>query len=381
MFSFRFINAVLLAVAVLVVVLAGPAAAQITQPISSSSSSQYGADVQQQILNNVIQNIIENVRDELHRRLITPTPRRLPFSAEDSQFDNRDPFLTNGISDPFDALGYAKAPYTKAPPMAPPQWLYGANLVGSGDGSSATGSSIHTETITGAFDVTRIGVLTATDAITFIGTGSNSWAHQSATLPPFDSTVPSSSITVSYLNGGWSADFTSLASWTTNSSTMFLLAAPINSSTVSYTGNINYRIDYPNSVWIEPTGGATYYDIYTANFETRVADVTELHAGVRVGTEWKWMGYTVEPTIYGGVYGIVDTNVVNPLAGGIPLASEAAGLVGGKGYAKVCVIWAPNFSSYVEVHAFGTGDYHTAFMGPQPATVTVGAQGGLRYTW
>lgn len=156
----RFVGGLLAAMALLVLV---------AQP----ASAQYG-DVQREIINNTIQNIIQSVRDEIqHRRLATPV-RRLPFSGEDAEFNNRDPLTARGQSYPFAALAY-----TKAPPMAPvtSQWLYGANLIGSGDQSYTFGTRIDTQTVTGAFDVTKIGIFTATDALTFIGTGSNSWSH------------------------------------------------------------------------------------------------------------------------------------------------------------------------------------------------------------
>ncbi len=163
----RFVGGLLAAMALLVLV---------AQP----ASAQYG-DVQREIINNTIQNIIQSVRDEIqHRRLATPV-RRLPFSGEDAEFNNRDPFTARGQSYPFAALAY-----TKAPPMAPvtSQWLYGANLIGSGDQSYTFGTRIDTQTVTGAFDVTKIGIFTATDALTFIGTGSNSWSHSFTGVRP-----------------------------------------------------------------------------------------------------------------------------------------------------------------------------------------------------
>src|ERR1051325_1497375 len=110
----RFVKGIAAAVA-LFLLMAQPASAQ----------SDY---VQREIVNNIIQNILQSVRDEIqHRRLVTPA-RRLPFSGEDAEFNNRDPFAARGENNPFAALAY-----TKAPPMhsAVSQWLYGANLIGS----------------------------------------------------------------------------------------------------------------------------------------------------------------------------------------------------------------------------------------------------------
>jgi hypothetical protein len=282
--------------------------------------------------------------------------------------------------------------YTKSPILAPAPlsvWLYGANLIGSGDRAVTFGTQTRVETVTGAFDVTKIGVFTATDALTFIGTGSHSWSRAeafAAAAPAIitDASIPSTSATVSYLNGGFSADFTALASWTRNSTNGALLAAIPDSSSVAYTGNGQYRFDFPYSVWIEPTAGVTYTEVYTANFGTKLADLTEVHGGARIGTEMKWMGYTIQPVLSGAVFRVVDSNITNALlAGAIPAAAPGAGLLGGRGSAKITVLWTSNFSSYLEVHGSGTASTKTfqPVAGNPSATDTIGAQAGLRYTW
>ncbi len=351
------------AVTVLLATAAQPVAAQQS---SSSSSSQYVS--QHEIINGVVQNIIQNVRDELYRRKLVPvTSGRSAFSGEDSQFDSRDPFAAHGMSDPFDALAYAKAPYLKAPPAPVSTWLYGANLVGSGDGSTAAGVGTSVATVTGAFDVTKIGVFTATDALTFIGTGSGSWAHTSATS--LDATTPAGSGTLSYLNGGFSADFTSLASWTRD---QFLVGPALEGSTVSYTGNVQYRGDLPHSIFLEPTLGVTYTEGYTADFGVKVSDMTEIHGGLRAGGEFKWMGYTVEPVVSAQMYQIVDSSGVGLVAPLLP-----SDVLGFRGSGKVTVIWNPHLSSYLEVHGSTMSTSTAGF-----ATIdVVGGQAGLRYTW
>ena len=361
----RFVGGLLAAMALLVLV---------AQP----ASAQYG-DVQREIINNTIQNIIQSVRDEIqHRRLATPV-RRLPFSGEDAEFNNRDPLTARGQSYPFAALAY-----TKAPPMAPvtSQWLYGANLIGSGDQSNTFGTRIDTQTVTGAFDVTKIGIFTATDALTFIGTGSNSWSHSfTGGIGPvgassFDSTTPAASGTLSYINGGFSADFTSLASWISNSANLAFVA-PADSSAVSLTGNAQYRFDFPYSIFFEPTAGVTYTEVYTSSFGTKIADATEVHGGMRVGTEMKWMGFTVQPTLSGAVFQVVEVNTF-AVPGIVAPAAPTQGL-GGRGSAKITVLWTPNFSSYLEGHSSGVAGTKTF---PAIAAVqTTGVQAGLRYTW
>ena len=350
-------------------------------PSSSSSQSGYG-QFQQDILLGNVGSITQGVRDQIHRRLIGSTTPVAPlrFTGEEADFDKSNPFTAMGVTDPFNALAYGKV-YTKAPPMAPvSQWIYGANLIGSGDQTVTLGSQIGIGTVTGAFDVTKIGIFTSTDALTFIGTGSGSWAHDfSSPLSQWDSETPAVSGTLSYLSGAFSADFTTLASWTSYSSALAGFAPPTNNSVVSYTGNVQYRFDFPYSVFFEPTGGVTYTDVYSSGFGTEAADYTELHAGGRVGSEMKWMGYTIEPQLSGAVFKIVDYNVDNAaIVPGIIPANPNLGL-GARGSAKVTVLWTPQFSSYIEAHASSLSGTNTAL--GIASMQTVGGQMGLRYTW
>ncbi|PJG54550.1 hypothetical protein CVM73_15115 [Bradyrhizobium forestalis] len=69
-------------------------------------------------------------------------------------------------------------------------------------------SSLIAASVTGAFDVTRIGIFTGSDALTFMGTGGDAWSHQGGLLN-VDTSVPSTSATLAYLNGGFSLDLTS----------------------------------------------------------------------------------------------------------------------------------------------------------------------------
>ena len=365
----------LLAAAALFAIMAQPAAAQ-----------SGGSNVEQQIINGVIQNIVESVRDQIMRRRLTPPPVGMNhFSAEESDFNSKDPFAAKGMSNPFGALAYAKSPILAAPP--PSAWLYGVNLIGNGDRAISIAAQTHIETITGAFDVTKIGIFTATDALTFIGTGSHTWSRaETPALPalPFvvDSSIPSASGTLSYLNGGFSADFTALASWTRSRTNAPLVVIP-DSSSIAYTGNAQYRFDFPYSVWFEPTAGVTYTEVYTANFGTKLADTTEVHGGGRVGTEMKWMGFTIQPVLSGAVFRIVDSNFV-PVLGPVPAgAVPTPGVLGGRGSGKITVLWTPNFSSYLEVHGSGIASTKTVQppLGNPAAVDTIGAQAGLRYTW
>lgn len=347
------------------------------------AAAQSGPNIPQEVVNNVIQNIIQNVRDQIqHRRVIAP-PGALRFSGEASDFDNRDPFAAKGVSNPFSALAYAKAPPLAAQPVA--AWLYGVNLVGSGDRAQTLGTEVSVATVTGAFDVTKIGIFTTTDALTFIGTGSHSWAHSftagNVFAAPFttDGSIPSTSGTLSYINGGFSADFTVLASWTHNSSTA--IGGIADSSGVGYTFNGQYRFDFPYTVWIEPTAGVTYSESYAANFGPKTGDSTELHGGARAGFETKWLGFTVQPSVSGQYYEIVDSNGAGGVVGAVP-AVGVTGTYGVRGSGKINVLWTPQLSSYLEVHGSSITVPNKALVAPiATGTSIVGTQAGLRYTW
>ncbi|SHL08662.1 hypothetical protein SAMN05444159_4956 [Bradyrhizobium lablabi] len=345
--------------------------------------------IEDQIIRNVIQNILQNVRDQIQSRKVLPAPGMLRFSAEESEFDNRNPFAAQGSDNPFAALAYAKSPVLKAPPMAvapAPLWIYGVNAVGSEDLSRSFGTVSSTSTGTGAFDVTKIGIFTASDALTFVATGSDSWSHTSG-FTFSDSNTPSGSGTLAYTNGGFSTDFTVTASWTrTTLIGLGIVGTVPDTSSLSYTDNVQYKYDLPYSVFIEPTVGVTYTELYTANFGMKTGDSTEVHGGARIGTQMKWMGFVVEPQISGAVFKVVDQSGIvaapglPPGFGGVPVA--VAGVtetgLGGRGSAKVNVIWTDHFSSYFEGHGSGVAGTKTqGFV----ATQTIGGSVGLRYTW
>jgi hypothetical protein len=359
----------------------------------SSSSSTYGqgcyGTAQQDILNGIVSSIVTGIRDQLHQRLSFPTsvaPLRFTGEASDDVVA-RNFFATQGVNDPFNALAYAKV-YTKAPPpAAAPQWIYGANLVGSADEASGFNTNISVGTATGAFDITKVGIFTSNDALTFVGTASGSWARGfSVGVVDWTSTTPAGSGTLAYLNGAWSADLTVLASGTNyNAAPTFI--QPTNNSIVSVTGNGQYRFDFPYSVFVEPTGGFTYNSVYTSSFGTWAADYTDLHAGARAGTEMKWMGFTIEPTVSGSIFRIVDNSIsTNPLTGGILPAVPNPGW-GFRGSGKVTVMWTPQFSSFLEGHASGVAGIKVlanpaaAFFQESGVLQTTGVQAGVRYTW
>lgn len=330
--------------------------------------------VTDRVIQNVIQNILQNIRDQIQsRRLQTPPPGRMQFTGDDaSTASNQD--------DPFGALAYAKEPkiYTKAPPLpvaATPTYLYGLNITGSADWSRSAGITTESYGAIGSIDVTKIGVFSAYDAISFIGTGAGIWSHSIVS----DNTTAMGAGTVAYVTGGFSADFTVDGTWTS----VRLRAAGIavaspDVSGVSYAPNVQYKFDLPNTWFIEPTVGFTYNETYTANFGAKTGDSTEVHGGARFGFETMWNAVKVQPSLTLAAFSIVSQSGVGGAAigpGGVPLAGVAAGVtptgqVGGRASGKLNFIWSDKFSGFVEAHGStiqGTDAY--------------GTTGGLRWTF
>lgn len=328
-------------------------------------------EITDQIIRNVVQNILQNVRDEVQRRKLTPyaSPRALQFSGDDAN-------LASNPDDPFSAMAYAKIP-TKAPPMlapAPAQYLYGFNLSSQGDASESRSAGVTTITrsvaATGAIDITKIGVLNSSDAVSVIVTGMGIWSRASG----LDMTTSVGAGTIAYVNGGFSTDFTINGNWTRSSFAMLGIQPNGNNSGVSYSPNIQYKFELGNSWFVEPTVGFTYTQTFDGNFDTQTGHSTEVHGGVRVGLESVWNGIRVQSSLSAAAFSIVDQ-----LAGGVNsvngVPQQVAGLttvgqVGGRGSGKLNMLWTDKFSSFVEVHGSGIG-----------IVTAYGASGGLRWTF
>jgi hypothetical protein len=327
-------------------------------------------EVEQRILANIIQNTLQEIRDPIQSgRVIAPAPGRSRFSAEETEFDNRNPFAAQSADDPFAALAYTKA-LTKAPPAPPtPVWLYGVNGIVSYDRTTSIGSLATTTTGVVAADITKIGIFTASDALTFLATGSDSWSHIPTSFQ--NSTMPSGSGTLAYLNGGFSTDFTTTASWTSNSSTLLGIAAPANSSLISYTGNAQYKFDIGHSWFVEPTAGAIYTDFHTANFGNSIGGSTEIHGGGRIGGEIMAGGLKLQPSFSAAAFQIISVSGAGGVAAaGLPNVAAQLNQLGVRGNSKLDFIWTSNFTSYIEGHLSSVAGTHTA-----------GVSGGVRYTF
>ena len=341
------------------------------------SSPGCGGAIAQEAVNQTVQNVILDIRQNVMQRIQRPAT---PFDIDPAQGDaislRRGPAPPPPSADSSSSPEWSPSSGSSGGPTlrqaVAPDWLYGVNLIGSGDKGIAMNTDVTVASVVGAVDVTKIGIFSSTDALTFIGTGIHSWATtRSDALPDASSTIPSTSATLVYLNGGFSTDLSVLASWT-SSNTPWMA----NTSAIGYTANVQYRYDGPHSVWFEPTVGVTYGELFNGDFDQKTSDSTEIHGGLRFGGETKWMGYSVQPTLSGTAFKVVDQSGLAPVWNPTMAAMvNPSGAVGFRGSAKMTVLWQKNFSSYIDFHA-------TTMSSPEMPNIQVlGVQGGLRYTF
>jgi hypothetical protein len=138
-----------------------------------------------------------------------------------------------------------------------------------------------------------------------------------------------------------------------------------------YTANAQYKWDFAQTWFVEPTVGAVYYDFFTPNFGVSTGTATEVHGGGRVGTEIMVNGIKLQPQFSAGVFDIITVSG----AGGVAAAGNgnvAAQLnqVGTRAAAKLNFVWTSNFSSYIEAHGSQVAGIHTN-----------GVSAGLRYSF
>lgn len=326
--------------------------------VAATQAHAQASNTAREVVNSVIQDIIEQVRDRI-RSEIRPVGPPLRFSGEDAA---NAPIYNDAFGSL--ALGYAGMPLKAPPPPPAPTYLYGFTTTGSYDHARATAGGLTTNTnqftATAGPDVTKIGIFTRSDALTFIATGSDSWAKVVAGP---SSTTPGIAGTISYLNGGFSTDFTANPQWTRTMG--------MTTQATSFTDNVQYRWDLANAWWVEPTAGVTYSETFAPALP--VATSTEVHGGLHFGTETMWNGVKVQPYFSAVLYTIADEKLAVPFGGMLPGGAPAVnqkGLVGGRGSAKLTFLWTNNFSSFIDIH--GSGIDHTS---------DIGTTGGLRWTW
>ena len=306
------------------------------------------------VVQGVIVNIIRAIHDNLQQRGTTRSESRTSFTDEDST-------AAGTYDDAFAALGYNGMP-TKAVPQPQPaqsSFQYGATVTGTGErdqNTDETGSTTVTNsfTATGSADATKIGIFNASDTLTLLILGSRSWAQ----APGTDSTTNGVAGTVSYANGGFSADFTIQSQSTKSTITIGNVNAAADSNSVSYSENVQYKFDLPHAWFIEPTVGMTY--THTQVVASQGGHSTEIQGGARIGTEVIWNGVHIQGTVTATAFSPVSDSPV----------TLQTGHLGGRGVAKWNLLWSDNFSSFIEVH--GTLISHSSIYG---------TTGGLRWSF
>jgi hypothetical protein len=358
------------ALAAVLVVLAACLATTVAHAQSDSAAPSRAAN---SAVQSAIQSNIQNIRDQLQSRRLSGSAAALPlgFSGE--------PYARATYEDPFEALGYAKrgivtkAPLKAAPP--PSTWIFSAWAQTSYDRERRTGffgvvsqeSTSTSYTQVGGADVVKIGVFTSSDALVLGVLGS--YTDTETTLPnstanPFGvrttSNTPGGAFYASYINGGFSTDFSFSANYTESTLVAFQGALVLNrldTDTFNYTGNVQYRFDLPQSWWIEPTVGVQYAETHLNTPGAWMTDghSTRVQAGARFGTEWTAHTYKVQGTLGGYAYSEVDVDNARPM-GTIFVGASERGYLWGKGTGKLNVQWTDKFSTFVEGEVRGRAD-------------------------
>jgi Autotransporter beta-domain len=308
-----------------------------------------------QAVQGVILNIIRTIRDDLQRRTAARPDRPFQFTGEDSA-------SAWIYDDAFTALGYNGMPTkaAKAAQVRPAQssFQYGVTTTATADRdetSDGAGATTVTRsfTATGSGDITKIGIFGASDAITLLFLGNGSWARSNGV----DSTTDGVAGTMSYLDGGFSTDFT-VQSQSTKSVATGGIA--VDTDSVSFANNFQYKFDLPNAWFIEPTVGYTYTQTRTKIFDSQDGHSTEIQGGARIGTEVMWNGIRAQATLTATAFSPVSET---------PTTAQT-GHLGGRAVAKWVFLWSDRFSSFIEVHA-------KAIEG----STSQGATGGLRWSF
>ena len=282
------------------------------------------------------------------------------------------PEAEGGTYGPFDALGYAKSGMvTKAPPMAAPaasSWYVASWGQGSADqehrditfGGVGIPSRTTSYTGLGGIDVVKIGILKNSDALVVGVLGSETSTNtRSQVLNTSRSFTPGAGMYASYIDGGFSTDFSFLANFTTTDGVEGG-AAFNNRATDSYvfTGNVQYKYDIPNgNWWVEPTVGISYTHMIQNIGGATLTDgnQTRFQGGARAGTEWMWGSTKVQPTLLAVAYN--DVAIDTPHLVGVAFVGPTdEHYLWGKGTGKLNFQWTDKFSTFVEGEVRGRSD-------------------------
>jgi len=333
-----------------------------------------------EIVRGVIRGVLERIKeDEVWRRSWTSEDdqdRFAHFFFPPLNFTSEPEDRFSAADEAFAALGYAKAPRAPAAPPVP-TYVYGFNLIGSGDVSRTAGVSTTIGGATAAFDVTKIGIFSQYDALTFVLTG----AGLQTSAPGFGANTGIGAGTLAYTSGNFSADFTITGNSTRAKTPSFGAPPAITNTTgASYAPNLHYKIDLGGRSFVEPTVGAVYTQSFTAGFGSQTADNTQVSGGARFGTTTKWGNTQVEPSVLVEAFSLVAQNPSGGSGGttfinGIPITTGAAGgtptgAVGGRASGKLNFIFSPAVSAFAEGHGSSIS-----------GTNAYGGSAGVRWTF
>jgi hypothetical protein len=330
---------------------------------------------QQQSVRDFVQSLVRSVQFSLQRQ---EEQRRSRFSGE---AERRSPYAQG--DDPFDtlALSYDKGRSANAsgkPAAAPQSYFVSTWAQYSSDhegrtttfGAANTSSTAIANTWVGGFDIVKIGIAERSDAFVigafFTHTSSHS-AHTSITSTR--SISPGGGLYASYINGGYSADFSFVYTSTRSRFVSSGIPGGADTDSMNFAFNMQYKFDLPAKWWIEPTTGFSVTMMHTGTRNSSDGNIRRFQGGARIGTDVTFKTIRVEPTLTGLAYSDVNVETIHPM-GTAFIGNSDKGYLWGKGVAKVNVVWTDKFSTSLEGEARGRADvfgYATRLM--------------ARYTW
>jgi autotransporter-like protein len=345
-------------------------------PIASARATQ---DVINLGVQSQLHNTMDQIKNGVAANVNGRTWRPLGYAADDS-----DDFPALGYADPNGTRGrnplYTKAPQAQpaaAPTLQVSLWTSetGAGVRQTGffnNGLVATNLASNTSSYVGlaGIDFLRSQFIFNGDYLLIGVLGGDAYTHSSAAVGTNTNVkAPTIGAYAAYILGGFSTDFAFTSSFMGLDTANSLGPAAIGNmylTSYSYASNLNYRFNFTNNWWLEPTVGFTYFDQVWGDAEHALGftdgQVTRVQGGLRAGTWFMWGATRIEPTLTGLAYS--DTSVRGgtafaagvpgiPTFTGAPLPTDQ-GEVWGKGIAKVNFVFSSNFSAYLEGEVYRT---------------------------
>lgn len=304
----------------------------------------------------VTQSNIQGVRDGVQRYL-----RQRPIGGAPALAFSGQPQREFAADNPFASLAYAKATKGPAPlATAPPSYFISVWAQGSHDHErrstflnvTSTASTTISNTAVAGLDYVKIGVAQAADAFVIGAFGTHTHTTSSIVANNFEGPASTRSnsngggMYASYINGGFSTDFTLVITSTDSAVTSAIVTqTDIDSWNASF--NMQYKWDLPANWWVEPTGGFSVTQSHLSTRNTTDGNIRRMQGGVRTGTEFAFGSVKVQPTLAGYVYSDVNNEIAH-IVGFTFLHNNDKGYLWTKGVGKLNVQWTDKFSTSVE---------------------------------